>query len=134
MDNDNILSIGSSFDVEVDWTEIINNPSPLGEVTFPFEKDMKGVLHFPVAILQHPFFQAFEKIILTQIEEKKLIKGAVDAIKINSWKFASNNTEIVDVDIEKLCSECFDKVGHQEVTKEVFQWLIDNDYTISKKI
>jgi hypothetical protein len=38
----------------------------------------------------------------------------------------------IEKDMETICGECYDKIGYYDVTKQVFQWLIDNDYTITK--
>lgn len=84
----NVLAAGLPFDVEVEWTEQKNNPSPLGEVTFPFEQKKKGTLHFSEETLQHPFFfgQTLEKVIQRGIEENVLKEGVVDAVRIDIWK------------------------------------------------
>ena len=87
-DANNVLAARLPFDVEVEWTEQTNNPSPLGEVTFPFEQKKKGTLHFSEETLQHPFFfgQTLEKVVQICIEQNCLKKGVVDAVRIDSWK------------------------------------------------
>ena len=87
-DANNVLAAGLPFDVEVEWTEQKNNPTPLGEVTFPNKQKKKGTLHFSEETLLHPFFfgQTLEKVIQRGIEENVLKEGVVDAVRIDSWK------------------------------------------------
>jgi len=87
-ETNNLLAAKLPITVEVEWTEQKNNPSPLGEVTFPFEQKKKGTLHFSEETLQNPFFfgQTLEKVIQRGIEENVLKEGVVDAVRIDSWK------------------------------------------------
>ena len=83
---------GKPFDVEVIWTEQTNNPSPLGEVTFPFERSKKGTLRFGEEIWHHPFFigKTLEQIVTIGVEQNCLIEGVVDSIRIDKWEVINN--------------------------------------------
>jgi hypothetical protein len=48
-----------------------------------------------------------------------------------------SNSSFVEQDIEKLCDDCCDDYTvdiNNEYVGKVFQWLINNDYTICKKV
>jgi hypothetical protein len=55
-----------------------------------------------------------------------------DVIKA-ATKWNNRVKNITTHDTQDVCDLCYDKVGYYDVTKQVFQWLIDNDYIIGKR-